>query len=570
MATSIPFAVRGSTGVHVAQGPPAFGTVDQFVPIDTKSCRAICFSPNGQYMATASGQTLKLWRTDTWTDVATIEGTKAYFLVFSPLSRYLMTWEPYEVSKDKPQGSPNLNLYKCENGELVKGFMHKSQTNWEPKWSDDEKIFSKLQNNDVIFYEDCNFEYIIYRINCFKVASYSICSTQNAHHVICHMPGGKGQPAFARLFAYPKFEAQQALACKSFFNADSVEYFWNSKGTHCILLTTTEQDKTGKSYYGKQSLHFIGINGSTNVITLAKEGPIYSVAWSPKGHEFCVVYGFMPAKASIFNLKSEVIFELGTGPRNAIYYNPHGNILLLGGFGNLRGNVETWDIVKRKQIGTCDASDTTMLEWSPDGMHFLTATTAPRLRIGNGYKIWHYSGALMHEKDVEELYEVRWKRADKTTFKEPVISTDKVESIATKKVQASTQAYRPPSARNRPGVIFNLHDDHEPAKQAKESAVSKNALKQRKKREAKKARKDEEKTDDKTEDSKPQAIISSVQVVLTGDVEKDKKIKNIKKKLDAIEKLKADKAAGKPLEINQLSKINGESDLLKELKQLQI
>lgn len=82
-----------------------------------------------------------------------------------------------------------------------------------------------------------------------------------------------------------------------------------------------------------------------------KEGPIYSVAWSPKSHEFCVIYGFMPAKATLFNLKCEPVFEVGTGPRNSIYYNPHGNILLLGGFGNLRGHVELWDTNTKKQIG---------------------------------------------------------------------------------------------------------------------------------------------------------------------------------------------------------------------------
>lgn len=71
--------------------------------------------------------------------------------------------------------------------------------------------------------------------------------------------------------------------------------------------------------------------------------------------EFCVVYGFMPAKATIFNLKCEPIFELGTGAKNSIYYNPHGNILLLGGFGNLRGQIDIWDTVNKKKIGKCSA-----------------------------------------------------------------------------------------------------------------------------------------------------------------------------------------------------------------------
>lgn len=64
------------------------------------------------------------------------------------------------------------------------------------------------------------------------------------------------------------------------------------------------------------------------LILTGKEGPIHSVAWSPQSHEFCVIYGFMPSKATIFNTKCEPVFELGTGPRNSIYYNPHGNNIL--------------------------------------------------------------------------------------------------------------------------------------------------------------------------------------------------------------------------------------------------
>lgn len=270
------------------------------------------------------------------------------------------------------------------------------------------------------------------------------------------------------------------------------------------------------------------------IFSLAKEGPIYNVAWSPKSQEFCVIYGFMPSKTTLFNLKCEPIFEFGSGPRNSIYYNPHGNVLLLGGFGNLRGNIELWDTNSKKQIGTCDAPDSTFLQWAPDGIHFITATTAPRLRIGNGYKIWHYSASLLFEKpwpQKEELYEVSWKNYAKTAFKEPVISTERVEGIAPSQPQASKQAYRPPSARNRT-IHFNLHDDDDddtPHKPGGGQQPSKAAMKQKKRREAKKAKKLEEdgSPESPVKDSAP--VVSTVKVGLTGDIEKDKKIKNIKK-----------------------------------------
>ena len=163
-----------------------------------------------------------------------------------------------------------------------------------------------------------------------------------------------------------------------------MEIMWNQKGTGALFMTSMEVDKSGSSYYGKQSLHYLSPKGDTAMVLLSKEGPIYSVAWSPKSTEFCVVYGFVPAKATLFNIKCEPVFEFGTGPRNCVHYNPQGNILILGGFGNLPGNVEIWDVCNRKKITKIEAPDTTLLEWSPDGKHFATATTAPRLRIDNG------------------------------------------------------------------------------------------------------------------------------------------------------------------------------------------
>jgi translation initiation factor 2A len=151
-------------------------------------------------------------------------------------------------------------------------------------------------------------------------------------------------------------------------------------------------DSTGVSYYGKQGLHFLTIKGDSCTITLQAEGPIHAVEWSPKSTEFCVCYGFMPANATLFNMKGDSVFEFDLGIRNSIYFNDFGNLILFGGFGNLRGNVEIWDCVKKQKVSSTVANDTTLLQWSPHGDKYFTATTAPRLRMSNGFKIWHYSG----------------------------------------------------------------------------------------------------------------------------------------------------------------------------------
>lgn len=133
---------------------------------------------------------------------------------------------------------------------------------------------------------------------------------------------------------------------------------WNKQGTSVLIKTAVDVDTTGSSYYGEQNLHFLSSTGSSSMVSLckflslfnsgfwiffefaflyffrrysivfqnlfaAKKGPIYDAAWASNSIQFCVVFGFMPAKASIFNLKCDPIFEFGPTPKNVCFFNPH-------------------------------------------------------------------------------------------------------------------------------------------------------------------------------------------------------------------------------------------------------
>ena len=41
-------------------------------------------------------------------------------------------------------------------------------------------------------------------------------------------------------------------------------------GTAVLVLTTTDEDKTGASYYGEQSLHYISTSGDSSMVQLGK------------------------------------------------------------------------------------------------------------------------------------------------------------------------------------------------------------------------------------------------------------------------------------------------------------
>jgi len=346
-------------------------------------------------------------------------------------------------------------------------------------------------------------------------------------------------------------------------------------------------DKTGSSYYGKQQLHFMSVKGETSRIQLNKEGPIYHVNWSPKGDLFSVVHGFMPAKSSLFNMKGDQVFDFGTGPKNIALFNPQGNILMIGGFGNLRGKIDMWDVANRSIISSFDAPDTTDVKWHPDGQHLLSTTCAPRLRMGNGYKIWHYSGSLMHEKDFtppDELWEADFQSS--TPYPPFKISKQAVQGIKSKTPQESKQVYRPPGAKGAPST-FKLHRPEEvspaPRQQAplveeKAENLSKTAAKNKKRRDAARKKREEEEAAgiynaaNGTAAATPNSANNSYKGAagLLFDPEKEKKMKKIKDKLSSIDGLKEMQKQGKELEKNQLEKISKEAELLAELKKLSV
>ncbi|RMC01850.1 hypothetical protein DUI87_21011 [Hirundo rustica rustica] len=515
-------AVRGSEGLYMVNGPPSFTESTAFQRDSGKNCKAVAFSKDGSLFAWCNGEKVNVVNVTRAELLHSFDLPKTVCLEFSPKNNVLATWQAYANT-----------------------------------------IANKLHLQ--------------------KVSDFVLSPGAQPTKVAVYVPGSKGAPSFVRLYQYPNFGGpQSALANKSFFKADKVTMLWNKKATAVLVVASTEVDKSGASYYGEQTLHYVGASGESAVVQLPKNGPIYDVAWSPNSVEFCAVYGFMPAKATVFNLKCDPVFDFGTGPRNAAYYSPHGHILVLAGFGNLRGQMEVWDVKNYKLISKPVASDSTFFAWCPDGEHIVTATCAPRLRVSNGYKIWHYTGSVLHSYEVpsdEEMWQVFWQPFLDGVFPERAVKYQAVPSDLPGAEPRPAQAYRPPALRNKPVTTSKLHEDEPPQNMkpqlgGSDKPFSKTALKNQRKHEAKKAAKQEAKADahqGPAQVKTPQnALQNTVPAMTTGDPEVDKKIKNLKKKLKAIEQLKEQAAAGKQLEKNQVEKIQKEAALLKELEDLEL
>jgi translation initiation factor 2A len=239
---------------------------------------------------------------------------------------------------------------------------------------------------------------------------------------------------------------------------------WNQLGTTLIVLAQTEVDKTGKSYYGETTLYVLSANGGFDSrITLDKEGPIHDVSWSPNSKEFGVVYGYMPAKTTIFNQRAVATYNFPLGPRNTILFSPTGRFVLVAGFGNLAGQMDIYDLEKDyKKICTIEGGNPSVCEWSPDSKYILTATTSPRLRVDNGIRLWHVGGGIMYNEDMVELYNVTWRPQPFESFSPgdlmhpvPTPHASALAYLGTVKTPSKPAgAYRPPGAR---GTSTPLH-----------------------------------------------------------------------------------------------------------------
>jgi translation initiation factor 2A len=208
---------------------------------------------------------------------------------------------------------------------------------------------------------------------------------------------------------------------------------------------------------------------------------------------------------------------------------------------------------KKKQVTTSSAPDSTFLEWGPSGDIYVTATTSPRLRQGNGFKVWHYSGALLYElmyPEKYELLEVAWQKYSEGKFKEPTITSQKVEGIQSVQAQPSLKKYVPPHIREMGEAAIASYTSG--AKNVSQTHGAIPGL-----------------PPGYTSSKQQQQKKTANKPAAEGDDDK-KKASAIKKKLKDIKILKEKQQNGDKLDKNQLKKIDMEKELNKELAALNL
>lgn len=552
--------------------------------------RRMQYSNSGDKFAFTDETHINIADSDSGKVLVKIERTKVIYLLWSPKDTLLVSWGRYTTDKETNVGEDNVCVYRTGTGECLYTTVIKRQEGWEPVFTHDDALMGQMYKNEVHFYNTNNFKGgVAKKIRSEGMSTVSVSNTLENIHVAVFAPSIKASPAKVEI--YKLDDSATPTASKVFFGSKEVSLLWNAKGDRLLVHAKYDSDGDDKAYMSNEgALYYLSTDGKvTNTVDFAKDdNQLHCVSWSPKMDCFQVLYGHSPAKATLFGANCKPVFEFESSSyRNSGNFNPHGNILCLSGFGNLRGTMEYWDVRGHKVVSRYTAADTTHHEWHGDGVHMLTCTTSPRLRIDNNLIIWHYSGKKLAQVPFDVLLEAKLRP------RKGLPSQKAIDPQENTKAAAAPKAYRAPGARLTPraliggriagGSIVGGNNKTVPGATKAQAPkrlppgmtapiTSNNRGKWEKNNQVNQQPKNKNNNNKEGAVVKNKAVVTPVVATIADLSSEDvikKKLRNVKKKQKSIEVLKKKQENGQPLEDSQVLKLKSEPEVLKTIEELE-
>ncbi len=190
------------------------------------------------------------------------------------------------------------------------------------------------------------------------IQHFSIAPKADPIAIATFVPSRKDTPARVGLWEWSA--AAPPTAPKSFKSlfTEEAEMKWHPNGVAVLIQSSSEVDKTNKSYYGESGLYVLSVDGKVSVAIDKSGGTVCDCAWNPNGKEFVVIQGCtychchchchwrycflsliircvlcccvvvllcaaQPARARAYSIQGNPHFEFGTNARNTIRFAPH-------------------------------------------------------------------------------------------------------------------------------------------------------------------------------------------------------------------------------------------------------
>lgn len=150
---------------------------------------------------------------------------------------------------------------------------------------------------------------------------------------------------------------------------------------------------------------------------------IQDLQWAPNGERFILISGTQPATATLYDKNGNPLFEFGKRYRNTIRICPFSSSVLIGGFGNLAGEVDLWNLDTHKEQGNTKAYCSVGVEWAPNGKYFTSNVLHERVKVDNEVRIYNAKGKLLCSEKFGELNSADWKTLPQGTLSKPDLKT---------------------------------------------------------------------------------------------------------------------------------------------------
>ena len=117
-----------------------------------------------------------------------------------------------------------------------------------------------------------------------------------------------------------------------------------------------------------------------------------------------------PATATLYDKNCNPIFEFGKRYRNTIRVCPFSQLAMIGGFGNLTGEIDFWALDTLTQVGKTKSYCSVGIEWAPDGINLMTSVLYERVKVDNMINVFTASGKkLLGKGEVfNALHSAQW------------------------------------------------------------------------------------------------------------------------------------------------------------------
>lgn len=618
---SCSFFTRTEEDISVTTGYPDFETVDtkeifgkitysdDSVPDLSSKPTGKAISSNGLYLALALPTVLKVFTGENNYNDLIMEiplEKPLYSLKFSNTGKFLQTFQQFSINKEENENLKNCIVYDILTQKKLYSYANKSLDNWSLIFNkndtyvlniaNDRKTMKCIKLNEYLSNFSFDVSQNIYTIFKFdnSVQEFELSPNVSQPPVLAtFIPVKSGKPALLQIWVAPSVPSKspitQPATSKTFFAVDSCSFYWNSKGT--TVLGKTSTNFNSNSYNGENKLYLLShISNKAILLTLSKDnGPIHDINWSADGSIFAVNSGYMPSKTIFYNAMGDPLKEMAPDRKNTIMFSPNGKYVLLAGWGNLAGGVDIIDMSNNYlKVVSFQASNINFAQWSPEGEFLIMAITSPRLRVDNIVKILHYSGKLVYVKQFDELLQCGWRISSipQTTamndpvveFKDakskihhhPTVTLFEIDNAGKSTSEHSSTAKKPAASwrASRGKTSSGLFQPGAAASSTSNKSVPgmSSAVRAKKTIPGAIVAGPSSNKPVKGSNKLASAAAAAASPAAEGLSPEQKKIRSLVKKYNSIQKIKEIQKSGGKLELTQLSKLEGEEFILKELK----